>query len=788
MLHTHFRRCVWALVPILVVALGVSPSMTIAAPPDIANRPHSDPASFGCGKAHALSGRFRPQQVHEQTEERSTKEQNEAGPREAFDETDLLHCDLDIEVIPGSSNNIYGTNVMTIQSKSSSLTEFTLRLRSQFIIDSADVDGTSVVVSVVDTSTRQVTLDRAYGMDEVFTLTIVYHGHAESRGFGSIEFTNHGGFGTDIVYTLSESYYAYTWWPIKDGDFGVPGDNGDQFTLDIAITAPDWMVTASNGLLQGTDPLSGNRMRTRWSSNYPIAPYLVCFSSTDYNTWQLNYTPIGGGAMPVLFYIYPEDDTPANRSAWEEVVQMMYTLRDLYGEYPFVDEKYGIYECQFGGGMEHQTFTAQGTFNEWVTVHELGHQWWGDMITCKTWNHIWLNEGFASYTEALWAEFKPGSSGLPALKSYMTGMRYTGAGSIYVSDAECGSLYDIFDGNTTYDKAGWVVHMMRHVLGNDDFFDALAAYRAAFEGGAATTEDFQDICEGFYPGGDLDWFFQEWIYGERTPSYQYGYQSVNVNGQDYLAIYIDQTQSTSYQRFSMPIDIVVDGVTHVVFNDNDPEHFLLPIAAPASSVSFDPDEWILRGSASLTSYVPGPPKIVETSPQPGESVACGTDLDTVTITFHTNVSTSAGNYALVGTTTGPQSMSFAYDSGANTVTLTSAGPLPADEYTLTVDDALTAINSGANLDGEIADPISPTSLPSGEGLAGGDAVIQFTVQAAPLGDIDGDCDRDMTDVAFFVDVLLGIQQAEPYVSNSNIDGIGGVNGLDIQPFVDALMD
>src|SRR5262249_15754047 len=154
-----------------------------------------------------------------------------------------------------------------------------------------------------------------------------------------------------------------------------------------------------------------------WLTNYKTAPYLWFFSSTNYNQWSRTYTyqlPGGGtGTMPVEFSIYPASDTAANRAAWEKVVDMLGVFSQLFGEYPFVGEKYGIYQFPFAGGMEHQTYTGQGTFVEYVTAHELGHQWWGDNVTCRTWNHIWLNEGFATYCEALWEEFKPGSTGQP---------------------------------------------------------------------------------------------------------------------------------------------------------------------------------------------------------------------------------------------------------------------------------------------------------------------------------------------------------------------------------------
>jgi len=700
------------------------------------------PRMRGCGKAEAAARIIAAEEMRAEWQ-REYERMLTAGEREALTATDVLHADLEVDVRPGLADNLYGTCTLTIESRIDGLTTFTFRLRNQYVIDSAVVNGgTAVAVTTPSTTTRVATLDRAYNTGEVFTLTIAYHGHAESRGFGSIEFTTHSG--SNIVYTLSEPYYAYTWWPAKDGDVGEAGDNADKFTLDLAVIAPTGMVTASNGTLQGVDSLSGSRQRYRWASDYPISTYLVCFSSTNYNTYTYNYAPLAGGTMDVLLYLYPEDDTTTNRNAWAQCVPMLTAFRSVFGEFPFVNEKYGIYECEFGGGMEHQTFTAQGTFSEWVTAHELGHSWWGDMITCKTWNHIWLNEGFASYSEALWEERKPGSSGLPALKAYMNGQRYTGAGSVYVTDAELGDLYAIFDGSTSYDKGSWVVHMLRHVLGDDGFVTALAAYRAAFEGSGAVTEDLQAICEAVY-GSSLEWFFDEWIYGERTPSYAFGWQSLLVAGNRYLALYIDQTQNAAYQRFKMPIDIVVNGTRYVVFNDRDPEHFVIPLPAAATTVQLDPDAWILTSGVSSTAYVPGPPKIVVTSPAPGGAV----DLaNAVSVTFHTPVSTNVGHYTLVGDAAGPQPVSFSYQIADNRAVLTAASLLPADTYTLTISDSLTANNSGQQLDGEMADPSDPASLPSGEGAPGGVAQIRFTVTCGG-GDADCDGDVDLFDYAKF---------------------------------------
>lgn len=165
-----------------------------------------EPEIQGCGKAQAMIG------LHD----RDPAAESQATPREGFHDTDVLHYDLDIEVSNLISTGIPratldGRNTITIQSKVPNLTEFTIRLRFQYEILSAMINDTiPVTVTEISDSTRVVTLDRSYGVDEIFTLTIEYTGESWPLGFGSFKVGPHGS--SQIIFSLSEPYYSYSWW------------------------------------------------------------------------------------------------------------------------------------------------------------------------------------------------------------------------------------------------------------------------------------------------------------------------------------------------------------------------------------------------------------------------------------------------------------------------------------------------------------------------------------------------------------------------------------------------
>jgi hypothetical protein len=518
------------------------------------------------------------------------------------------------------------------------------------------------------------------------------------------------------------------------------------------------MSVASNGSLVSvtTAPGAAGRRTWYWKTNYPIATYLVSFAATNYNRFSGSYD-WGGGVMPLEFFIYPGSDTSGNRNAWLQSAQMLATFRTVFGLYPFISEKYGIYQFPFGGGMEHQTMTGQGSFGESLTAHELAHQWWGDMVTCAFWNDIWLNEGFATYAEALWIEGKPGSLGEPSLHSAMASRRPSSVnGSVYIPEPlNNDDIGRIFSTSFSYRKPAWVLHMLRRIVGHDAFFEILAQYRAQFEFGSATTDEFIAVAESVH-GSDLNWFFDPWVYNVGAPAYQRASRTIMAGNQTYVELMVKQVQSASYPIFTMPMDVelFIDSVTstRTIWNNASQQWYLLPVSAAPATVTLDPRPWVLATSNLSASFVEGPPKIVVTDPAPGLEAAASF-AGPISVVFHKDVTTSATDYSLVRDGVGAVAFTFAYSSATKTATLTPAGPLPSGDYSLTVADSVRDPLSNRQLDGEMIDPLSASSFPSGDGLAGGSAVVRFSVAppAVPcVGDADGSGAVDFSDITSVV--------------------------------------
>ncbi|UCC44722.1 MAG: hypothetical protein JSU65_01990 [Candidatus Zixiibacteriota bacterium] len=436
-----------------------------------------------------------------------------------------------------------------------------------------------------------VTLDRAYNQGEQFEFTTYYYGHPVEGGFQAFAFDYY--LGEPIISSLSEPYFARTWWPCKDR----MDDKADSFYIAIEVDTSLWV--GSNGLPDSTIVGGTNSHTFYYSTRYPMVTYLFSVAIHPYTVWTDEYIyNAGADTMPLVHAVYPYYYT-TSLTGWGVTPQVLTVLSDHFGQYPFVDEKYGHSNFQWGGAMEHQTMTsmAGSSFGFWepVVIHEAAHQWWGDMITCESWSDIWLNEGWASYSEAL---YYLTTSGWASYHSYMNGMRYTGDGTIYVYDTT--SVGMIFHGGRSYDKGAWVCHMLRGVLGDSLFYEGVDAYYdSEFKWKAATTQDFKIVFEEA-TDTDLDWFIDEWIFGTYFPDYRFEYTSRWVDiGVSETYLFVEQVQLTDPMVYTMPVDFFVDystvaDDTMTFFVDQREQLFKFTAPSPVTSIELDPSDWILK--------------------------------------------------------------------------------------------------------------------------------------------------------------------------------------------------
>ncbi|WP_288375907.1 M1 family aminopeptidase [uncultured Chryseobacterium sp.] len=428
----------------------------------------------------------------------------------------------------------------------------------------------------------------------VDSLTIYYAG-APSTVNDAFRTSLQGG--TPVLSTLNEPYGAQDWFPTKQS----LNDKIERF--DFKITTPSNYSVAANGKLMSETFPTGSTKLTFWRTMYPTPAYLIALSITNFV--KLTDT-IGNPPFPFVNYIYPSTNSSATSIAninWTK--QVMDTFETYFGAYPFRNEKYGHMEFMYGGGMEHQTMSSMGAWSKQLIAHELAHQWFGDKVTCGAWNDIWLNEGFATFGEHVANEkllmtnneflnYLQGQSG------FITG---SAGGSVYVPDSGLSSIGRIFDSRLSYSKGGYILRMLKWILGDAVFYQALKDYHARpnLAYSYVRTSDFNaSLLQS--TGTDFTEFFNDWVYGEGYPTYNIKWmQSGNQ-----AVFKVSQTQSSALVSFfEMPLPIKVTGTAGqtaylVLNNTSNNQYFLQSVTFPIASVQFNYEYQIIEKNSTVT--------------------------------------------------------------------------------------------------------------------------------------------------------------------------------------------
>ncbi len=493
---------------------------------------------------------------------------------------DVRYYDINIQVLP-EMTMLAGNVALNADVVNSPVSQIEVNFLDDMQVDSVRVAGRDASFTHSDDLIR-VQLDKTYQPGEKVTVRIFYHGTPSQSGYGAFGFDYYAG--QPMIWSLSEPFGARNWWPCKD----IPADKADS--VDMRLTVPQNLVAVSNGLLFSVTS-SGDKKIYWWHEKYPIASYLVSVAIHPYAHFSDSVSVVPGSKMPIDYYVYPSELNNA-KSAYAKTKRMIEIFSDLFGPYPFYEEKYGHAQFLGGANMEHQTITSLRTYSESTIAHELSHQWWGDNITCHDFGHIWLNEGFATYSEALWKEFYYGKLDY---RLNMNAKMYFGDGTIFVSDMSVGN---IFNYNRSYRKGSWVLHMLRHVVGDSIFFDILKAYKSdpRYKYGTATTEQFEQVCEAV-SGKDLHDFFHQWIYEEYYPQYVFNSSVKDSSGKFVTTVNIYQKQTNTI-LFHMPVDLLFRfaGGDTVIAVDNflAEQKYRFVFEQKPVALQLDPENWILK--------------------------------------------------------------------------------------------------------------------------------------------------------------------------------------------------
>ncbi len=541
-------------------------------------------------------------------EEVKQKYSSSSFSRSFFKNTLSLHSNYDqkfihINIEANDSNRYINCTVKYILQAKENLQSLYFEFAPTFTIDSIFIDD-QLCNYYFNNDTLILYTPNTYQTGQYINVSISYHGESTMGGpYRGLTNTFSPEYNQSITWTLSESFHLKDWLPCKQ-------DLADRFdSAWIFITVDSTCKAGSEGILTAITPLPNGKVRYEWKERHPIVYYLLSIAVGKYFEYSYYFT-IPGYNDSILFMNYIYQD-PAyfinNKANIDRTIDFIRIFSDKFGLYPFADEKYGHCLVPLGGGMEHQTMTTIGNFNHYLVAHELAHMWFGNNITCATWQDIWINEGFASYAEyiALQYYFDQHTADL-TMAGFHARARKEPEGSIYIPIEEAWDESRIFNGNLSYKKGAALIHMIRYLCNNDSiFFTGLKQLQSIYNDSILTGNDVKNLYESL-TGIDFDPLFNQYYYGKGYPIYNIIWWQDSSNHQ-YQNLYIKINQrgsSSDNNLFTIPLpfrlfsgnqwwDIIVHPSQNTEIFEIQTNHLKI------DSVQYDPQNWILDSLESI---------------------------------------------------------------------------------------------------------------------------------------------------------------------------------------------
>lgn len=453
------------------------------------------------------------------------------------DTLDALSYTIYLSDFDFGAEEFKGQTDVVLMSKIDALDELKLELQD-LTVDSVFIDGSEIEGFSHEGFFVHIPLPDAINTGEVVTATVFYHGHPFHESWGGFHWAGEYCFNLGVGFVSIPHNLGKTWFPCID-------DFQDRATYDVHVTIEEGKDAVCGGLLESITN-NGDGTRTyHWSLEQTIPTYLASVAIGDYARWTDTYNGIEED-VPIEIWVKPGDSSKVD-AAFEKLNQIMAIFETSFGPYPW--DRIGYVGTSIGA-MEHATNIAYphfsigpGISNESLYTHELSHMWFGDNVTCSSAEEMWLNEGWAVFSEALYREFIYGK------ESYDDFIRSTHASVIQYchTPGKDGSYFPLNEipqaityGMSAYDRGATVAHSLRGYLGDEVFFDAMAGYNEFFKYNYASSYDMRDFITE-HTGIDMSDWFDNWVFHSGTPHYSVDSFSVVAAGSSYdVTVYMKQ--------------------------------------------------------------------------------------------------------------------------------------------------------------------------------------------------------------------------------------------------------
>ncbi|MCX7697746.1 MAG: M1 family aminopeptidase [Bacteroidales bacterium] len=440
------------------------------------------------------------------------------------------HVEIHIDSVKITPPVLYGWAIADIQSMNSDfLIYLCLKLDSAYEIFS----GTSVTIDSVDECTWRLTNINQPGD---YKIKFWFHGKPplDPQGFGGVYFINPYVFNLGVSLNLPVHSFGRAWFPTTD-------EFTDKATYSFYIRTDTSLMAICNGTLQSVTPVPGTPHQIwHWKLRDSIPAYLVSFAIGPYKKYTDQYISITNDTIPIEIYV-PQNLLSKVAGTFAHLHQGLSLFEEKFGPYRW--ERIGYVGVPFNAGaMEHATSIAipnliitGNTSYETLIIHELSHHWFGNLVTCKTPQEMWLNEGWARYSEYIFLENIYNLQ--QARQWYMEEL----ASTLKEAHLEDGGFYPVGNiplnityGSTTYDKGALVLHTLRNYLGDSLFFESVRQYTQQFSFANAGNEDFKQVLENVSQM-NLNDFFDGWVYTKGFPHFDAHLLSSFPAGNGYVA-------------------------------------------------------------------------------------------------------------------------------------------------------------------------------------------------------------------------------------------------------------